>query len=150
MANLNLNKVILAGGLVADPELKKTTNTDSSVCSFTIAVNRRYSKPGEQAQTDFIDCVAWRQQAEFLSRYFKKGSSILIVGNIQKRAWNDQQGNKRYTTEVIVDEINFVDSKGEGPNREFSAEAVPAAPAYSTQTAEPVKFDEADEDDLPF
>ena len=115
MANLNLNKVILAGRLVADPELKKTTNTDSSVCSFTIAVNRRYSKPGEQAQTDFIDCVAWRQQAEFLSRYFRKGSSILIVGNIQKRAWNDQQGNKRYTTEVIVDEINFVDSKGEGP-----------------------------------
>ena len=138
MANLNLNKVILAGRLVADPELKKTTNTDSSVCSFTIAVNRKYSKPGEQAQADF------------LSRYFRKGSSICIVGNIQKRAWNDQQGNKRYTTEVIVDEINFVDSKGEGPSRDFTPDSVPAAPAYSTQTAEPVKFDEADEDDLPF
>ena len=150
MANLNLNKVILAGRLVADPELKKTTNTDSSVCSFTVAVNRRYSKPGEQAQTDFIDCVAWRQQAEFLSRYFRKGSSVCIVGSIQKRAWNDQQGNKRYTTEVIVDEINFVDSKGEGPARDFSPEAAPQTPAYSTDASELTKFDEADEDDLPF
>lgn len=150
MANLNLNKVILAGRLVADPELKKTTNTDSSVCSFTVAVNRRYSKPGEQPQADFIDCVAWRQQAEFLSRYFRKGSSVCIIGSLQKRAWNDQQGNKRYTTEVIADEINFVDAKSEGPNREFSPDAVPQAPAYSTAPAELTKFEEADEDDLPF
>ncbi|MBO4422857.1 MAG: single-stranded DNA-binding protein [Clostridia bacterium] len=150
MANLNLNKVILAGRLTADPELKKTTNTDSSVCSFTVAVNRRYAKPGEQAQTDFIDCVAWRQQAEFLSRYFRKGSSVCIVGSIQKRTWTDQQGSKRYTTEVIADEINFVDAKGEGPSRDFSPEAVPQTPAYSTSPEEITKFDDADDDDLPF
>ena len=149
MANLNLNKVILAGRLVADPELKKTTNTDSSVCSFTVAVNRGYSKPGEQPQADFIDCVAWRQQAEFLSRYFRKGSSVCIIGSIQKRTWNDPQGNKRYTTEVIADEINFVDAKSEGPSRDFAPDA-PQTPAYSTAPAELTKFEEADEDDLPF
>ena len=150
MANLNLNKVILAGRLTADPELKKTTTNDTSVCSFTVAVNRRFTRSGEQPQADFINCVAWRQQADFLSRYFRKGSSVCIVGSIQNRSWTDQQGNKRTTTEVMVDEINFVDSKGEGPSREFTPDSIPAAPAYSTQTAEPVKFDEADEDDLPF
>ena len=150
MANLNLNKVILAGRLVADPELKKTANTDSSVCSFTVAVNRRYSKAGEQPQTDFIDCVAWRQQAEFLSRYFRKGSSVCVVGSLQKRQWTDQQGQKRYTTEVIADEINFVDAKGEGPSRDFSPEAAPQTPAYSTAPAEMTQFEEADDDDLPF
>ncbi|MBR4256575.1 MAG: single-stranded DNA-binding protein [Clostridia bacterium] len=150
MANLNLNKVILAGRLVADPELKKTANTDSSVCSFTVAVNRRYSKPGEQPQADFIDCVAWRQQAEFLSRYFRKGSSVCVVGSLQKRQWTDQQGQKRYTTEVTVDEINFVDSKGEGPSRDFSPEAAPQTPAYSTAPSEMAQFEEADDDDLPF
>ena len=150
MANLNLNKVILAGRLTADPELKKTQMNDTSVCSFTIAVNRRFTKQGDQPQADFINCVAWRQQAELLSRYFRKGSSVCIVGNIQNRSWTDQQGNKRYTTEVIVDELNFVDSKGEGPNREFSQEAPVQTPAYSTAPQEMTQFDEADEDDLPF
>jgi single-strand DNA-binding protein len=150
MANLNLNKVILAGRLTADPELKKTQMNDTSVCSFTVAVNRRFAKQGEQAQTDFIDCVAWRQQAEFLSRYFRKGSSVCIIGSLQKRVWNDQQGNKRYSTEVIADEINFVDAKGEGPSREFSQDSAPQTPAYSTAPAEMTQFEEADEDDLPF
>ena len=150
MANLNLNKVILAGKLTADPELKKTTTNDTSVCSFTVAVNRRFTKAGDQPQADFINCVAWRQQAELLSRYFRKGSSVCIVGNIQNRSWTDQQGNKRYTTEVIVDELNFVDSKSEGPSRDFSPDAIPQAPAYSTAPAELAKFEEADEDDLPF
>lgn len=150
MANLNLNKVILAGRLTADPELKKTTVNDTSVCSFTVAVNRRFAKQGDQPQADFINCVAWRQQAELLSRYFRKGSSVCVIGSIQNRSWTDQQGQKRYTTEVIVDEINFVDSKGEGPSREFAPDSAPVTPAYSTPNAEPVKFDEADEDDLPF
>lgn len=150
MANLNLNKVILAGKLTADPELKKTTANETSVCSFTVAVNRRFTRQGEQQQADFINCVAWRQQAELLSRYFRKGSSVCIVGNIQNRSWTDQQGNKRYTTEVIVDELNFVDSKGEGPSRDFSPEAAPQTPAYSTSPSELTKFEEADEDDLPF
>lgn len=150
MANLNLNKVILAGRLTADPELKKTTTNDTSVCSFTIAVNRRFTRAGEQPQADFINCVAWRQQAELLSRYFRKGSSVCIVGNIQNRNWTDQQGNKRTTTEVIVDELNFVDAKGEGPSRDFAPEAAPQTPAYSTAPAEMTQFEEADDDDLPF
>ena len=105
MANYNFNKVILGGRLTADPELKKTQNGDISVCSFTIAVNRRFSRAGEQPQADFINCVAWRQQAELLAKYFRKGSSVCVVGSIQTRSWTDNQGAKRYATEVIVDEI---------------------------------------------
>lgn len=111
MAALNLNKVILGGRLTADPELK-TTPSGVSVCTFGLAVNRKYSKEGEQA-TDFINCVAWRVTAEVISRYFKKGSSLCIVGSIQARSYTDKDGNKRSATEVIVDEANFVDSKSE-------------------------------------
>ena len=102
MANFNLNKVILGGRVTADPELKHTPQ-GISVCSFSIAVNRR-SKDG-QAPADFINCQAWRATAEFISRYFKKGSSICLVGSLQTRTWNDQNGNKRYATEVIADEV---------------------------------------------
>ena len=111
MANFNINKVILGGRLTADPELK-STQSGVQVCSFSIAVGRKYSKEGEQA-TDFITCVAWRQTAEFVSRYFRKGSSLCIVGNIQTRSYTDKDGNKRNATEVIVDEAMFVDSKSE-------------------------------------
>lgn len=111
MANFNLNKVILGGRLTSDPELKSTPN-GVTVTSFSIAVNRRYSGSGEQ-QTDFINCVAWRQSAEFICRYFRKGSSICVVGSLQVRNWTDQNGQKRYATEVVVEEVQFVDSKGE-------------------------------------
>ena len=111
MANFNFNKVILGGRLTADIELKQTTS-GLSVCSFSLAVNRKTAK--DQAQkTDFIECQAWRQTAEFLSRYFKKGSSLCIVGTLQKSEWTDKDGNKRYKTEVIVDEAMFVDSKSD-------------------------------------
>ena len=143
MANFNLNKVILGGRVTADPELKHTPQ-GIPVCSFSIAVNRR-SKDG-QAPADFINCQAWRATAEFISRYFKKGSSICLVGSIQTRTWNDQQGNKRYATEVIADEAFFVDSKSESD----------VAPSFSTETAsfqtqQTPKFEEiAGDDDLPF
>lgn len=115
MANLNLNKVILGGRLTADPELK-TTSKGTPVCSFTIAVNRRFAAD----QVDFINCLAWRNQAEFLCKYFRKGSSVCVVGAIQTRSWTDQNNQKRYATEVLADEINFVDTKdnnagGQGP-----------------------------------
>lgn len=113
MANLNLNKVILGGRLTADVELK-TTPSGVSVCSFSIAVNRK----GKEAQTDFLDCQAWRQTAEFISRYFRKGSSICIVGSLQKREWRDKDGNKRYATEIVVDEAMFVDSKSESASED--------------------------------
>lgn len=130
MANFNINKVILGGRLTADPELKSTPN-GVSVCQFGLAVNRKYSKEGEQ-NTDFINVVAWRSTAEFISRYFRKGSSICIVGNIQTRSWEDPQTNqKRYATEVIVDEALFVDSKGENSASETrNAPAVNGASGY--------------------
>ena len=103
----DLNKVILMGHMTADPELKQTTS-GISVCSFSIGVNRRYSKADQgQQSVDFINIVSWRQQAEFVSRYFKKGSSIVICGSIQTRTWTDTQGQKRYATEVVADEISF-------------------------------------------
>lgn len=109
MASLNLNKVILGGRLACDPELKRTPN-GVSVTSFSLAVDRRAGK--EKTITDFITVVAWRNNAEFISKYFHKGSSICIVGSIQTRSWNDNNGQKRYTTEIVVDEACFVDSKG--------------------------------------
>ncbi len=141
MANFNLNKVILGGRMTADPELKQTP-TGNAVTSFSIAVNRK----GKDAQTDFINCVAWRQTAEFISRYFKKGSSICLTGSIQVRSWNDQQNQKRYATEIIVEEAYFVDSKADGT---IGSSSYGDAPSFSTQQ-EP-KFEEiANDDDLPF
>ena len=137
MANLNLNKVILGGRLTSDIELK-TTQSGVSVCSFSIAVNRKTGKDKEQ-QTDFINCQAWRQTAEFISKYFGKGASICVVGSLQVRSWQDQNGQKRYATEVVVDEALFVDSKGEG-EKSFVPEA------YTTANFEPVN----DGDNLPF
>jgi single-strand DNA-binding protein len=142
MANFNLNKVILGGRVTADPEFKATPQ-GISVCSFSVAVNRR-SKDG-QAPADFINCQAWRATAEFIHRYFKKGSSICLVGSIQTRTWNDQQGNKRYATEVIVDEAYFVDSKSDNAAPAFGMDAA------SFQTQQAPKFEEiAGDDDLPF
>ena len=106
----SFNKVILIGNMTADPELKQTAS-GTSVCSFSIAVNRRFSKADQNQQTvDFINIVTWRQSAEFVSRYFKKGNPILICGQLQTRTWNDNQGQKRYATEVIADEVSFVGS----------------------------------------
>lgn len=105
-----LNKVILMGRLTADPELKYTPS-NVAVCSFTIAVDRSYTKPGEQKQADFINIVTWRNTAEFVSRCFVKGQMINICGSLQTRTWDDAKGVKRYTTEVIVDEVNFCGDK---------------------------------------
>lgn len=158
MANLNLNKVVLAGRLTADPELKQT-QSGISVLSFSIAVNRRYSgknADGQQAQqqTDFINLVAWRQTAEFISRYFHKGSSICVTGSIQVRPWQDQQGQKRTSTEVIVDEAMFVDSKGEAsgnPGQSYTPEAY-NAPSFSSGGDDASKFENVNTDEsfLPF
>jgi single-strand DNA-binding protein len=137
MANFNFNKVILGGRLTSDIELKQT-QSGLSVCSFSLAVNRR----GRDAQTDFIDCTAWRQTAEFLSRYFKKGSSLCIVGTLQKREWDGQDGKKQYKTEVLVDEAMFVDSKNEAQGSDFP-------PAFNAP-AEPNFENLNPDDDLPF
>ena len=112
MANFNLNKTILGGRLTADPELK-TTPSGASVTSFTVAVNRRGKGKDGETQADFINVTAWRGLAEFITRHFRKGSSICVVGAIQTRSWTDPQGQKHYAIEVVADEAYFVDSKGE-------------------------------------
>lgn len=134
MANLNLNKVILGGRITADPELKQTPQ-GVSVVTFSIAINRK----GTKETTDFITCVAWRSTAEFISKYFQKGSSIVLDGSIQVRIYQDKDNNKRQAVEVVVSDAYFVDSKGEIE--------VPQV-AFTTDTP---KFEEiATDDDLPF
>lgn len=120
-----MNKVILIGRLTRDPEVK-TTQSQITVCAFTIAVDRKFKTAGGERQSDFISCVAWRQQAEFLGRYFQKGSRVAIVGNIQSRTYDDSQGKKVYVTEVVVEKVEFVDSKGEATTKTASANPPPA------------------------
>ena len=112
MANFNLNKVIIGGRLVSDPE-QKTTQSGIAVASFSVAVNRK-TKQGEEQKADFFNVTAWRKTAEFVSRYFKKGSSICIVGVLQNSSWTDQNGQKHSRTDIVADEVMFVDSKSEG------------------------------------
>ena len=155
MSNLNLNKVVLAGRLTAEPELKQT-NTGLSVVSVNLAINRRRSRASEQneqQQTDFITIVAWRQTAEFISKYFRKGSAICVTGSIQTRTWTDQQGQKRYSTEVVVDDAMFVDSRGEGPDMgaSYTSDAYGTAPSYSSNAGSAPNFEDHNtDDDLPF
>lgn len=103
------NKVILIGNLTSDPELKQTPSGITTT-TFNLAVNRKVSKDGEQ-NCDFITIVAWRATAEFICKYFKKGNPILVCGQLQTRTWTDKQGNKRYATEVLADEVSFVGGK---------------------------------------
>lgn len=142
----SFNKVVLIGNLTADPELKQTQG-GVSVCSFSIAVNRRKTKEGNN-EVDFINIQTWRQQAEFVSRYFKKGKPILVCGQLQTRSWTDNQGNKRYATEVVADEISFVGSN------ESSTEAKNEASSYvpsAYQTSVSSQFEEVPNDgQLPF
>ena len=155
MANFNLNKVILGGRVVAEPELKQTPS-GVSVVRIRIAVNRRFSsRNAEQTepQADFFDVVAWRQTAEFVSKYFHKGSSICVVGSIQNRSWTDNQGNKRYATDIIADEVQFVDSRAEGSNGASQSGYTPDAytPSYSSAAGMAPKFEDIKtDDDLPF
>ena len=106
--SFDVNEVILVGRLTKDPELKSTLS-GVSVCSFTVACDRRYQKEGER-QADFISCVAWRNTAEFISKYFPKGTRIALEGSLQTRSWEDDAGNKRYATEVVVDHAEFCES----------------------------------------
>ena len=105
-----MNRVILMGRLVRDVE-QRTTQSGLSTCSFTVAVDRKYKGADGQKQTDFINCVAWRQTAEFICKYFSKGNRILLNGSIQTRTWDDQDGKKHYATEVLVEDVEFCESK---------------------------------------
>lgn len=150
-----LNCAIIMGRLTADPELRTTPN-GISVTSFSVAVDRSYQKSGEERQTDFINVVAWRQTAEFVSRYFHKGSMIAVQGSIQTRNYEDKTGAKRTAFEIVADNVSFCGSKAESGTGNFAAPvsaapSAPASPAPSFSTAGANDFSSADmEDELPF
>ena len=145
MSNLNLNKVVLCGRLTSDPELK-TTATGIPVLSFTLAVNRPHRAADAnsgQPTADFISVVAWRQRAEFIAKYFKKGSSLCITGELQTRQYTDKNSVKHYATEVMVEDAHFVDGKGEGSKAPSEAPVIDY-PANSND------FVVVDDEQLPF
>ena len=141
-----LNSVIIMGRLTADPELRTTTN-GLSVTSFTVAVDRNY-KSGDERQTDFINCVAWRQTADFVTRFFKKGQMIAVQGSLQVRNYEDKNGNKRTAYDVVADNISFCGSKSESGN--FGAPRQESAPAVSYQSADAGSFSVLPDDNQGF
>ena len=146
-----INNVVLMGRLVATPELRNT-QTGLAVTSFSLAVERSYARQGEQRQTDFINCVAWRNTAEFISKYFRKGDMVAVMGSIQTRNYEDKNGNKRTAVEVLVDQASFCGSKAETGTGNFNqsyAPPQPAAPSFSTGSDGDCEEISGD-DDLPF
>jgi len=144
-----MNKAILMGRLTRDPEMRMT-QSQVPVCTFTLAVDRRFKSASGEKQADFIPVVAWRQQAEFAGKYFRKGSRMLVVGSIQTRNWDDAEGKRHYATEVVADEIQFVDTKP----REGGYDAAPAGNGSQAPSAQGPSdgFFPAPDDDtaLPF
>lgn len=134
-----MNKVMLVGRLAADPETR-TTQSGITACSFRIAVQRRFANADGVREADFISCVAWRQTADFIAKYFRKGNRIGLEGAIQTRTY-DKDGVTHYVTEVLVDNVEFVESNGGGNNTQNQAPATPANRAG---------FTEVSDDELPF
>ena len=157
-----LNHITIMGRLVRDPELRRT-GSGIAVASFTVAVDRDFgSRDGGERETDFIDCVAWRQTGEFVSKYFTKGRMIVVSGRLQIRSWNDKDGNKRRTAEVVADNCYFGDSKRDGDSmgsyggntygsNAYGAPA-PSYGGYSAPAAPASDFAMLEDDDaqLPF
>ena len=140
-----LNHIVLQGRLTRDPELRRT-GSGIAVASFTLAVDRDFSGKGQEKETDFIDITAWRSTAEFAARYFSKGRMAVVSGRLQIRVWEDKDGNKRRSAEVVADNIYFADSRQDGGN------ASPAYPAQNNYAAPQGDYAEVTEDDseLPF
>lgn len=146
-----LNKAIIMGRLTTDPELKHTTS-NVAVTAFTLAVNRSYAKPGTERQADFIDIVAWRATAEFVCKYFKKGSMMAVDGAIQTRSYTDNQGVKRKAFEIVADNVNFCEGKSSSGNSGANTstfEAPPMPVAFENGSSEDFSVVPGD-DDLPF
>ena len=134
-----LNRIVLMGRLTRDPELRKT-QSDTPVCSFSLAVDRDYKKDGEKKETDFIDIVAWRSTAEFVRNYFAKGRMAVVEGRLQIRDWTDKDGNKRRAVEIIANSVYFADNKPQEGHV-----------AYSPASSSPGEFSEVEDDgNLPF
>lgn len=161
-----MNKVILLGRLTRDPEVRySSSNEPLAIARYTLAIDRRYKKNGEK-ETDFIDCVAFGKAGEFIEKYYKKGQLVSVVGRIQTSSWNDQEGNKRYRTEVVTDEHYFAESKSStsssysnsdnsqnerqsSNSRQSSNTNKPASKVPSDEGFFPIDDDVLDED-LPF
>lgn len=139
------NKVILIGRLTADVEMRQTNN-GTSVASFTLAVNKPYNKENDHPEADFIDCVAWKTTAEFISKYFEKGSKFAVCGRLQTRTYEDKEGKKRKVTEVVVDEVDFVEKKSESSSDQSDQTKI-SKKSKATQVS--VEVDE-ESDELPF
>ena len=154
-----LNHIVIMGRLTRDPELRRT-GSGTAVASFSVAVERDMAAQGQQKETDFIDCVAWRQTGEFVSKYFTKGRMIVVSGRLQIRTWKDKEGNTRKTAEVVADNVYFGDSKTEGSSHggynTYDAGAVSGnryvGGGYSAPAAPVSDFDMLEDDDaqLPF
>ena len=151
-----MNKAILVGNLTRDPETR-TTPSGVSCTTFTVACQRRFANQQGVREADFINCVAWRQTADFVARYFTKGSRIGVEGTIQTRSYDAQDGSKRYVTEVVVDNVEFVGSKSENTSRRDEVPFPSAPPAdtgmgFSGGASQGTNrgFTEVEDDELPF
>ncbi len=148
-----LNHITIMGRLTRDPELRRT-GSGVAVASFSLAVDRDFGgRDGGERETDFIDCVAWRQTGEFVSKYFTKGRMAVVSGRLQIRNWTDKEGNKRRTAEVVADNVYFGDSKRDGESSGSSYNAAGSFGGYSAPAASPASdFAMLDDDDaqLPF
>ena len=142
-----MNKVILMGRLTRDPEVRYTQTNNTLVASFSLAVNRRFARQGEERQADFINIVAWSKTGEFCSKYFKKGQQVGVIGRMQTRTWDDDQGQKHYITEVVAEEAYFADSKREG---EASAVAIENTFGGNIANSSEFQVTSGSDDDLPF
>ena len=141
-----MNKVILMGRLTRDPETRYTQTNNTLVSSFSLAVNRRFVRQGEERQADFINIVAWSKLGEFCSKYFKKGQQVGVIGRIQTRTWDDDQGTKHYVTEVVAEEAYFADSRRDSDSSS-SFENTFGNTAPGSMGAD---FEVSSSDDLPF
>ncbi len=143
-----MNKVILMGRLTRDPEVRYTQTNNTLVSSFSLAVNRRFVRQGEERQADFINIVAWSKLGEFCSKYFKKGQQVGVIGRIQTRTWDDDQGQKHYITEVVAEEAYFADSKKDGDASGANFDATFGTMPNNTNATS--DFEISSGDDLPF
>ena len=140
-----MNKVILMGRLTKDPEVRYTQTNNTLVASFSLAVNRRFAKQGEERQADFINIVAWSKTGEFCSKYFKKGQQVGVIGRMQTRTWEDDNKTKHYITEVVAEEAYFADSK-----RENSGDFSNFENTFGNTVSNNSEFSVTSDDELPF
>ena len=146
---MSLNVSVLMGRITHELELRKTNN-GTSVVNFTIAVDRKYQASGEERKTDFIDCVAWRSTADFITTYFKKGAMIAVEGEIQTDSYTDKDGNKRKKTEILVNNASFCGSKTEGNNSPAENTNTPQGAIFAATGANTEFTQLTPDDDLPF